>query len=101
MTRWAEIKANSFLLAYARYYVVRMKGNQKIFSRSREERVKGYKKLLKKQQEHYKPPKDIVKSIVEAMEAQGFEVTQKEVTAYMMSSYAVFDREFYKKHRKG
>lgn len=77
-----------------------MKGNQKIFSRNRADRIKGYKKLLKKQKEYYKPPKDIVKNIVEAMEAQGYDVTQKEVSAYMISSYAVFDREFYKNNRK-
>ena len=94
--RRAATKANSFLLAHLCYYVVPMKGNQKIFSRSREERIKGYKKLLKKQEEQYKPPKDII----EAMEAQGYEVTQAEVSAYMVSSYAVFDREFYKKYRK-
>jgi len=72
-----------------------MKGNKLIFSKYKQDRIKGYKKLLKSQKDYYTPPKQVIKDIVEAMEAQGFEVTKKEVEAYMKSSYAVFDRRYY------
>ena len=49
-----------------------MKGNKLLFSRYKADRVKGYRKLLKKQDTSYKPPADIVKDIGEAMEAQGW-----------------------------
>ena len=77
-----------------------MKGNKQIFSNNKEERVKGYKKLFKSQGESYDPPKDIAKNIVEAMEAQGYEVDVKQAIAYMKSSYAVFDRKYYDKCRR-
>ena len=47
-----------------------MKGNKLIFSSYKEERIKGYKKLIKEQNDSYSPPKDIVGDIVEAMLAQ-------------------------------
>ena len=72
-----------------------MKGNKLIFSKYKEERIKGYKKLLKAQKESYTPPKDIVGDIVEAMLAQGHKVTKKDVEAYMRASYAAFDRRYY------
>ena len=71
-----------------------MKGNKQIFSSNKVDRVKGYKKLLKEQSENYKPSKDIV----EAMEAQGFDVTIKEAVAYLKSSYAAHDRKYYMNH---
>ena len=77
-----------------------MKGNKLLFSKYKPERIKGYKKLLKAQKEYYSPPKDAIGDIVEAMEAQVFEVTKKEVEAYMKSSYAVFDRRYYLEHNK-
>ena len=77
-----------------------MKGNKLLFSRYKQDRIKGYRKLIKAQKEYYTPPKDAVKDIVEAMEAQGFDVTKKEVEAYMTSSYAVFDRKYYLDHDK-
>lgn len=75
-----------------------MKGNKQIFSSNKVDRVKGYKKLLKEQSENYKPSKDIAKDIVEAMEAQGFDVTIKEAVAYLKSSYAAHDRKYYMDH---
>ena len=77
-----------------------MKGNKQIFSKLKEERIKGYKKLFKDQDEHYVPPKDIVRDIVEAMAAQGYEIDIQQVTAYMKSSYAVFDRRYYDNNRR-
>ena len=77
-----------------------MKGNKLIFSKIKEDRIKGYKKLLKSQKEYYKPPKDVAVDIVEAMAAQGYEVDVKEVLAYLTSSYAVFDRRYYLRDRK-
>jgi len=77
-----------------------MKGNKLIFSKYKEERVKGYKKLLKTQKESYTPPKDIISDIVEAMLAQDHEVTKKDVEAYMRASYAAFDRRYYLKTRR-
>ena len=72
-----------------------MKGNKQIFSNSREERIKGYKKLFKSKDKEYDPPEQVVGDIVEAMEAQGYEGDLKEVTAYMKASYAAFDRKFH------
>ena len=77
-----------------------MKGNKLIFSKIKEDRIKGYKKLLKSQKEYYKPPKDVAVDIVEAMAAQGYEVDVKEALAYLTSSYAVFDRRYYLRDRK-
>ena len=51
-----------------------MKGNNQIFSDVKEDRLKGYKKLLKKNEDVYKPKIDIAEAIVEAMEAQGYDV---------------------------
>ena len=72
-----------------------MKGNKQIFSKYKEDRIKGYKKLFKAQEEEYDPPKDVIKDIAEAMSAQGYKVDIKQVTAYMKASYAVFDRKYY------
>lgn len=72
-----------------------MRGNKQIFSRYKSDRIKGYKKLLKSQGKYYDPPKDIVKDIMEAMEAQSFTVTKEEVEAYLKASYATHDRKFY------
>ena len=77
-----------------------MKGNQQIFSRRKETRVKGYKKLFKNQKEYYDPPKKIAKELVIAMEALGYDVDEKQAAAYLKSSYAVFDREYYLRHVK-
>ena len=77
-----------------------MKGNKLIFSKIKEDRIKGYKKLLKSQKEYYKPPKDVAVDIVAAMAAQGYEVDVKEALAYLTSSYAVFDRRYYLRDRK-
>tara|TARA_R110002074_G_scaffold393530_1_gene580083 strand:- start:925 stop:1167 length:243 start_codon:yes stop_codon:yes gene_type:complete len=77
-----------------------MKGNKLIFSRSKEDRIKGYKKLLKSQKENYQPSKAIAADIVEAMEAQGHEVTVAEAAAYLISSYAVHDRRYYLEYMK-
>ncbi len=77
-----------------------MKGNKLLFSKYKAERVKGYRKLLKKQDISYKPPTDIVKDIREAMEAQGFDVSKEEVSAYLKASYAAFDRRYYLDRRK-
>ena len=78
-----------------------MRGNKQIFSNNKAVRIKGYKKLLKEQEGNYKPPKEIAKDIVEAMEAQGFDVTVKEATAYLKSSYAAHDRKYYMQHMRG
>ena len=75
-----------------------MKGNKQIFSKNKIDRIKGYKKLLREQKNYYTPPKDVAKDLVEAMEAQGYEITVKEATAYLKSSYAVFDRRYYIAH---
>ena len=72
-----------------------MKGNKLIFSNCKEDRIKGYKKLLKTQEKNYTPPKDIVADIVEAMAAQSFKVNKKQVEAYLKASYAAFDRRYY------
>ena len=72
-----------------------MKGNKLIFSNYKEERIKGYKKLIKDQLDSYTPPKDIVKDIVEAMRAQDFKVTKEQAAAYLRASYAAFDRRYH------
>jgi len=77
-----------------------MKGNKQIFSRYKSDRIKGYKKLLKAQGKYYDPPKDIVKDIMEAMEAQSFTVTKEEVVAYLKASYATHDRKFHMRYLK-
>ena len=77
-----------------------MKGNKLIFSKYKEERIKGYRKLLKEQKESYNPPKDVVGDIVEAMLAQDHKVTKKDVEAYLRASYAAFDRRYYLQTRK-
>ena len=77
-----------------------MKGNKQIFSKYKEDRIKGYKKLFKTQEKEYDPPKDVVKDIVEAMLAQGHKVNVEQTTAYMKASYAVFDRKYYMETRK-
>tara|TARA_B100002019_G_scaffold292437_1_gene315512 strand:+ start:2502 stop:2735 length:234 start_codon:yes stop_codon:yes gene_type:complete len=77
-----------------------VKGNKLIFSRYKDDRIKGYKKLLKQQKDSYNPPKDIIGDIVEAMLAQGHEVTKKDVEAYLRASYAAFDRRYFMNNRK-
>tara|TARA_R110000824_G_scaffold187995_3_gene369320 strand:+ start:723 stop:956 length:234 start_codon:yes stop_codon:yes gene_type:complete len=77
-----------------------MKGNKLIFSNNKQERIKGYKKLLKQQGDYYNPPKDVAVDIVEAMAAQGYEVDVKQVMAYLVSSYAVHDRRYYLRDKK-
>jgi hypothetical protein len=77
-----------------------MKGNKQIFSSSRVERIKGYKKLLKEQEERYKPPKDIASDLVEAMEALGYEIDVAHAQAYLKSSYAAFDRRYYLRNNR-
>ena len=77
-----------------------MKGNKLIYSRKKPERIKGYQKLFKQQKKYYDPPKRIAKNIVEAMEAQGYKVDVDQVLAYMKSSYAVFDRDYYERSMK-
>ncbi len=77
-----------------------MTGNKQIFSPRKEVRVKGYKKLFKKQGDYYDPPKKIVKELVVAMSALGFEITESEAAAYMKSSYAVFDRDYFMRTRR-
>lgn len=74
-----------------------MKGNKQIFSDNKDERIKGYKKLFKKRGGDYSPPRDVASNIVEAMQAQGYEVDVNEVIAYMKASYAVFDKRYYEK----
>ena len=58
-----------------------MKGNKLLYSKYKEDRIKGYRKLLKKQTVQYSPPKDIVKDIVEAMEEQGYDIDTKQSLA--------------------
>ena len=77
-----------------------MKGNKLIFSKYKKDRIKGYKKLLKSQADVYQPKKDIAKDLVEAMEAQGHTVTVAQAIAYLKSSYAVHDRNYYLQHMK-
>tara|TARA_Y100000034_G_scaffold1908_1_gene2418 strand:- start:687 stop:917 length:231 start_codon:yes stop_codon:yes gene_type:complete len=76
-----------------------MKGNKQLYSKYKEERIKGYKKLFKEQDKSYEPPKHIAKDVVEAMLAQGYKVTLEQALAYMKSSYAVFDRDYYNRSR--
>jgi len=76
-----------------------MKGNKQLYSKYKEERVKGYKKLLKAQEKNYEPPKHIAKGITEAMSAQGYKIDLEQALAYMRSSYAVFDRDYYERNR--
>tara|TARA_R110000744_G_scaffold91077_5_gene176866 strand:+ start:338 stop:568 length:231 start_codon:yes stop_codon:yes gene_type:complete len=76
-----------------------MKGNNLLYSKFKEERIKGYKKLFKVQEKTYEPPNHIAKGIVEAMAAQGYKVKLEEAIAYMNSSYAVFDRAYYESSR--
>jgi len=78
-----------------------MKGNKLIFSRRKVERVKGYRKLFKQQAKFYDPPKKIARNLVEAMEALGYDIDVTQAIAYLKSSYAVFDRDFYEeRYRK-
>ena len=77
-----------------------MKGNKLLFSKYKSERVKGYRKLIKKQDNSYKPPVDIIRDIREAMEAQGFDTSREEVAAYLKASYAAFDRRYYLERKK-
>jgi hypothetical protein len=77
-----------------------MKGNKQIFSNRKAERVKGYKKLFKKQNNYYSPPKQIAKDLVEAMEALGHDITLQEALDYLKCSYAVHDRKYYLTHMK-
>jgi len=76
-----------------------MKGNNLLYSKYKEDRIKGYKKLFKVQKKTYEPPKHIAKGIVEAMAAQGYKVDLEQALAYMKSSYAVFDRDYYERNR--
>jgi len=76
-----------------------MKGNNQIFSKIKEDRIKGYKKLFKKKGESYDPPKLIAKDIVEAMEALGYDINFEQAVAYMKSSYAVFERRYHDESR--
>ena len=77
-----------------------IKGNKKIFSKSREDRVKGYKKLFKQQDKNYSPPRDVAEGLVEAMEALGYEVDIDQALAYLKSSYAVHDRKYYLRNNR-
>jgi len=77
-----------------------MKGNKLIFSKYKEERIKGYKKLIKEQNDSYNPPKDIIGDICEAMLAQGHKVSKKHAEAYLRASYAAFDRRYYMDNRR-
>ena len=77
-----------------------MKGNKLIFSKYKQERVKGYKKLLKAQDKNYEPKKTIAKDIVEAMEAQGYTVSIEQAIAYLKASYAAHDRDYYLRYMK-
>jgi len=74
-----------------------MKGNKQLYSKRKEERIKGYKKLFKGQEKNYEPPKHIAKGITEAMAAQGYKVTMEQALAYMKASYAVFDRDYFER----
>lgn len=75
------------------------KGNKLVFSDLKNERIKGYRKLFKKQEILYKPSKDIAKNLTEAMEAQGYDVSVEEAMAYLKASIAVHSRDFYMNHR--
>ena len=77
-----------------------MKGNKLIFSKYKQERIKGYKKLLKAQDKNYEPKRAIAKDITEAMSAQGYEVTVDEALAYLRASYATHDRNYYLQYMK-
>lgn len=76
-----------------------MKGNNLLYSKYKEERIKGYKKLFRVQKKTYEPPKHIAKGIVEAMAAQGYSIKLEQAIAYMNASYAVFDRDYYDRGR--
>tara|TARA_B100000287_G_scaffold13730_1_gene13905 strand:+ start:27201 stop:27431 length:231 start_codon:yes stop_codon:yes gene_type:complete len=76
-----------------------MKGNKLIYSNYKKDRIKGYRKLLKEQDKNYQPPKKIALGIVEAMAAQGYDIKVEQAIAYMKSSYAVFDRNYYESSR--
>ena len=76
------------------------KGNRLVFSNLKDERIKGFRKLFKKQEDEYKPNKDIAKSLTEAMEAQGYDVTLEQAMAYLKASIAVHTRDYYVQHRK-
>ncbi len=76
------------------------KGNKQIFSNLKKDRIKGYKKAFKKQENFYKPSKDIAKSLTEAMEAQGYDVSIEEAMAYLKASVAVHNHDYYVKHRR-
>ena len=76
------------------------KGNQQVFSDLKDERVKGFRKLFKKQEDSYKPNRDIAESLIEAMEAQGYDITLKEAMAYLKASIAVHTRDYHVQHRK-
>jgi len=77
-----------------------IKGNRLIFSSIKKDRIKGYKKLLKYQEDQYTPSKDIAKNITEAMDALGYDVTVEEAMAYLKSSQAVYMRDFHERHLK-
>ena len=77
-----------------------IKGNRLIFSSIKKDRIKGYKILLKYQEDQYTPSKDIAKNITEAMDALGYDVTVEEASAYLKSSQAVYMRDFYERHMK-
>jgi len=76
-----------------------MKGNKQLYSKYKEERIKGYKKLFTAQEKNYEPPKHIAKDIVEAMAAQEYKIDLEQALAYMKSSYAVFDRDYYDRNK--
>jgi len=75
------------------------KGNRLVFSDLKKDRIKGYKKVFKKQEAVYKPSRDIAKNLTEAMEAQGYDVSIEEAMAYLKASIAVHSRDFYMNHR--
>jgi bisphosphoglycerate-independent phosphoglycerate mutase (AlkP superfamily) len=76
------------------------KGNNLIFSNYKKDRIKGYRKAFKKQEQFFKPSKAIAKSLIEAMEAQGYDVTLEEAIAYLKASIAVHNRDFFINHRR-
>lgn len=76
-----------------------MKGNKLIYSKYKKDRLKGYRKLIRDQEGDYTPPKRIVSDIVEIMEAQGYSIDPKQALAYMRSSYAAFDRDYFARTR--
>jgi hypothetical protein len=75
------------------------KSNRLIFSNLKKDRIKGYRKVFKKQEALYKPSKDIAKNLTEAMEAQGYDISIDEAMAYLKASIAVHNRDFYMNHR--